>query len=242
VPEPDVESEIYESLYGAPRRGRDEAGPGRDPIVIVDGALSAGPREMAVDGGTPPSLREAPSRRVADRLSDGLILGADALRTRSAAAALAAAVVVASALALLLPLAGSSGTVRVRLASPPLRAPSLGLAAGAGPTSTHPQTAPPVTTSASAGTGAAIVAGTTDNAAPKPVSKAHPRARHTRTTHRSAPVVRRSPPPVPIRRPTAHEQPAPKRPAVTTPAPGAAPSDQGGGAPNVTGGQPAPPD
>jgi hypothetical protein len=42
VTEPDVESEIYERLYGVPERARHNGAPQEHPIVIVDGATLAG--------------------------------------------------------------------------------------------------------------------------------------------------------------------------------------------------------
>ena len=39
----DVESEIYERLYGLPRRERHNGEPAEHPIVIVDGAIRARP-------------------------------------------------------------------------------------------------------------------------------------------------------------------------------------------------------
>jgi len=42
LPEPDVESEIYERLYGMPERARHNGAPQEHPIVIVDGATLVG--------------------------------------------------------------------------------------------------------------------------------------------------------------------------------------------------------
>ncbi len=167
VPEFDVESEIYQSLYGAPRRERRESGPGRGRIVIVDGALSVAPRDIAPAAAVPPSQREATSARPADRLADGLVAGIAALRDRPEAMALIAALVVVPVLALVLASAGRSTTVRGHLAPAPSRLGGPAFAAAAPPAPASRHTAPRVTPSASASavpaSGAASVVATASN-------------------------------------------------------------------------------
>jgi hypothetical protein len=229
VSELDVESEIYESLYGVPRRERTEVGPSGAPIVIVDGALGAAPPEMDTVVAVPPSLRGATSRPRADR--------------RRAGAVLAAALVVVPVLALLLVAAGRSGTARVHLAPAPSRsaAPALAGTARSTPAPLHNPAA--LAASVSASRAQAADTASADNAAAQTqqLSNVHPRAHRTRTAHRPDRVVTRPTPPPPIRRPTAHQRPAPRPPATT--APGERPSSgQGGGLSSITGGYAAPTD
>ena len=246
MPEFDVESEIYESLYGVPRRERGEAGPGQGPIVIVDGALNVARREIDPAEALPPRLRGAPSRRVDDRVLDGFAVAIAALRGRPAPATLTAALVVVLALVLLLAAAGRSGTVRMHLASPTSQSVAPEWAAGVRPAPAPPSRVAAPATSASADATQTADAAGVDNptSGSQRFSNLHPRARHTSTPPRARRVVTRpSPPPPPIRQPAAHERPAPKRPATTTPGTGTGtPPVHGGGDPSVTGGQPAPTD
>ena len=144
--EPDVESEIYERLYGTPERARHNGAPQEHPIVIVDGATLAGTgADEAPEG---PVWASRASRRpgaaeLAARLTAAVAealaaAGAAALAAarwagkelrpaidRSAAAArrrpvitggLAAALLAVPVLALLLSAGGSSQAARARLA------------------------------------------------------------------------------------------------------------------------------
>jgi hypothetical protein len=245
VPEFDVESEIYESLYGVPRRERGQAGPDQGPIVIVDGALSAAHGEIDPASAVPPSLRGAPSLRLADRLADGLAVATAALRSRPAPAVITAALVVVPVLALLLAAAGRSGAARMHLTSPASQSAAPALAATVHPAAPPRRVAAPAASASAGATQTADAAGV-DNptSGSQRFSNLHPRARHTSTTHRPQRVVTQPPPtPPPIREPAAHERPAPKRPGTTTPGSGkGTPPGHGVGDPSVTGGQPAPTD
>jgi hypothetical protein len=215
VSEFDVESEIYESLYGVPRRERADVGPGRAPIVIVDGELGPAAPEMDGVAAVPPSLRGAPWRPRLDR--------------RGAAAAVAGALVVVPVLALLLSATGRPGNARVHLTPAPSRSAAPALAAAARPAPAARHNPAPQTASASAGgTHAADTAGAGNATAQtqrQQLSNVRARARRTRTAPRPNRVATRPAPPAPIRRPTAHERPS---------------SGQGNGVSSVTGGAAAP--
>jgi hypothetical protein len=214
VSEFDVESEIYESLYGVPRRERADVGPSDAPIVIVDGALGSAAPDMEARAAVPPIIGGVPWRPRLDR--------------RRAAAAVAAALVVVPVLALLLA-AGKSGTARVHLTPTPARSAAPALAAAARPAPAARPSPAPTTASASAAAAHAADTAGGDSAArqtqTQQLSNVRPRARRTTTAPRPNRVVSRPAPPAPIRRPKAHERPS---------------SGQGNGVSSVTGGLAAP--
>jgi hypothetical protein len=265
VAELDVESEIYERLYGLPRRERHNGGPGDHPIVIVDGATRAGTGAGETDEGpvrplgtgrrrgrTVPLGRElnrlggevleaaaAAGRWARDELPPTVEAASSAVRRRPIiAGALAAALIAVPLMALLLSAGGSSRAARVRLAAPLPPQTALASAPPAVPRTARRRSPPPPTdTTAEASAGPAGVTGTGTTAIQRRPSKAHVLT-HRTATRRPRRIAPRPARPAPIRRPTSHERPAQRPPTPTSPA--APPAATG--PTNVTGGQPAPPD
>jgi hypothetical protein len=262
VAELDVESEIYERLYGPPRRERQDGGPAEHPIVIVDGAIRAGTgageanegpvrpqsagqrrgrtvplgRELNRLGGEVLAAAAAAARWVRDELPPAVDAASSAVRRRPVvASAVAAALIAVPLVALLLSAGGSSKAARVRLAAPLPPQPALASAPPTTPRPARRRSAPqPTDTAAEGSAGPASATGISTTATQRLPSKAHVLTRRTPTRRptRTAPRPAR---PAPIRQPTAHGLPAP--PTTTTPVTPPA----GTTTPNGTGGQAAPP-
>jgi hypothetical protein len=268
VAELDVESEIYERLYGLPRRERHNGGPEERPIVIVDGATRAGTGAGEANEG-PVLSRSAGRRRgrtvalghelnrlggevleaaaagaqwVRDELPPRVEVASAAVRRRPhIAGGLAAALVAVPLLALLVSANASPTAVRMRLApTPPQVQAALASAQPATPSTARRRSSPqPTDTAAEASAGPASGTGMGAAAIQHRPSKAHVLTHRTRA-RRPKRTAPSPPSPAPIKRPTAHERPAHRPLTPTTPPAATSPTTPGSG-PNVTGGQPAPP-
>jgi hypothetical protein len=266
VPELDVESEIYERLYGMPRRERHNGGPAERPIVIVDGRIRAGAgteeahagpvrpqsagrrrartvplgRELNRVGGEVLEAAAAATRWVRDELPPAIDRSRAAVRRRPVQAGVLAAALIAVPLLVLLVSANASPTaVRMRLATtPPSPQAALRSAQPATPPAGRRRASPQASrTAAEASAAPASATGMDTAAIQHRPSKAHVLT-HRTPTRRPRRATPRPARPAPIKRPTAHERPAHRPPTGTTPATPPA----GTGPTNVTGGQPAPPD
>jgi hypothetical protein len=260
VPELDVESEIYERLYGMPRRERHNGGPAEHPIVIVDGAIgartgageatenpirsrSAGGRrgrlvplgrELNRLGGEVLEAAAAAARWARNELPPTVDAASSAVRRRPVmAGAVAAAVIAVPLVALLLSAGGSSTAARARLATPLAPQAALGSAPPAAPRTARRRSSPPPPTDTAAEASAGPVGGTATGttAIQRQPSKAHVLTRRIPTRQPKRTAPRR-PRPAPIKQPTSRERPAQRPTTGTTPA--------GTGPTNVTGGEPAP--
>jgi hypothetical protein len=263
VAELDVESEIYERLYGLPRRERHNGGPAEHPIVIVDGATRAGTgtgeanegpvasrsagrrrgrtaslgRELNRLGGEVLEASATAARWVRHEFPHALAAASSAVRRRPGiAGGLAAALVAVSLLALLVSANASPTAVRMRLATTPPQAQAvLASAQPATPPAARRRSSPqPTRTAAEASAGPASGTGMDTAAIQQRPSKAHVLT-HRTPIRRPNRVAPRPPRPAPIKQPTSHERPAHRPLTPTTPPAGTSPT-------NVTGGQPAPPD
>jgi hypothetical protein len=266
VAELDVESEIYERLYGLPRREQHNGGPAEHPIVIVDGAIGAGTgagettespvrprssgrrmgrtvplgRELNRLGGEVLEAAAAAALWARNELPPTVDAASSAVRRRPViAGAVAAAVIALPLAALLLSADGSSTAARARLATPLAPQAALGSAPAAAPRTAPRRSSPPPPTDTAAQASAGPVGGTatgTTAIQPRP-SKARV-LRHRTATRQPKRTAPRPPRPAPIRQPTSRERP-PQRPTTgTTPVNPPA----GTGPTNTTGGQPAPAD
>jgi hypothetical protein len=268
VAELDVESEIYERLYGLPRRERHNGGPAERPIVIVDGGIRAGTgagetnegpvlppsggrrrgrtvplgRELNRLGGEVLEAAAAGARWVRDELPPAVDGASSAVRRRPVMAAAVAAALITLALVALLLSAGARPTaVRMRLAAtPPQAQTALASAPPAAPQTARRRSSPPTTdTAAEASAGPASGTGIGAAAIQHRPSKARVRT-HRMPTRRPKRAAPRPARPAPIKKPTAHERPSHRPLTPTTPPAATSPTAPGPG-PNVTGGQPAPP-
>jgi hypothetical protein len=252
VSEHDVETEVYERLYGHPHPdGRDGV---TQPLLIVDRPLGAGGADDVAD---PIPRRDAARAIGAALVAAGVkarqalgdlkplvdASGAAVRRHSAIAGALAAALVAVPLLALLLASGGGSGAAHVRLLAPP-RVTVFTSSPSGTPRNEPRHVSPPTTVSASGGS-ASLPSATSNQvtgaARLRPRSPAHP-LRQRRSIPRRARAHTSPPPPVPIRKPASQERPAHTSPPATTPTtppPGTAPTTPDTSA---TGGQPAPSD
>jgi hypothetical protein len=263
VAELDVESEIYERLYGLPRRERHNGGPAEDPIVIVDGGIRAGKgiddahespvrqqragrrrgravpvgRELNRLGGEVLEAAATAARWVRDELPPAVGAASSAVRRRpDIAGGVAAALVAVPLLALLVSVTASPTAVRMRLATTPPPRPALASARPATPPTGRRRSSPQRTRTAAGAAASPTSATGIDTAAiQQRPSKAHVLTRRT-PTRQPKRIALRPARPAPIKQPTSHERPAHSPPTTTAPTTPPA----GTGPPNVTGGQPAP--
>ncbi len=260
----DVESEIYERLYGLPRRERHNGGAAEHPIVIVDGGTRAGTgmdeahespvrprnagrrrgravpvgRELNRLGGEVLEAAATAARWVRDELPPALDAASSAVRRRpDIAGGVAAALVAVPLLALLVSANASPTAVRTRLATtPPPPQAALASAQPATPPAAR-RRPPPQPTRAATEASAGPASGTGMDTAAIQHRRSKAQVLTRRTPNRPPKRIAPRPArPAPIKQPTSHERPSHLPPTTTAPTtpPGTSP-------PNLTGGQPAPP-
>jgi hypothetical protein len=268
VPEPDVESEIYEHLYGLPRRDRRNGKSAESRIVIAD-------RPLRPDAGDlePLAVAHAPVRRPRVPHVDighlagaaGQLLAAAAAVARGAmgelrpvgdralaaawrhpapATALVWALLAVPVVALLLP-AGGAGAVTTRLRpGAPAHFAIPATTASPTPAPAAHKPAPPPTTTADATASTAVPASQPTTTTPaQRRSNTTPFHRRSTTPRRRTTVATPRPTP-PIQRPTSQQAPSRRTGTGLTPSPPprTTPTTPGGtgATPDPTGGQQAP--